>query len=186
MLVFDIQDVGARFYTWASTMKHAMQAAAEAKLPFLVLDRPNPINGVAVEGPILDQDLISFVGCSRIPLRHGMTLGELARYLNVEDHVDATLDVISMKNWRRDDWWDATSLTWVDPSPNMRNFTAALLYTGVAMLEYSPDWSVGRGTVAPFEQAGAEWVKGAELATYLNRQFIPGVRFYPTIFVPGL
>jgi uncharacterized protein YbbC (DUF1343 family)/CubicO group peptidase (beta-lactamase class C family) len=184
MLVFDIQDVGARFYTWASTMKHAMQAAAEAKLPFLVLDRPNPINGVAVEGPILDQDLISFVGCSRIPLRHGMTLGELARYLNVEDHVDATLDVISMKNWRRDDWWDATSLTWVDPSPNMRNFTAALLYTGVAMLEYSPDWSVGRGTVAPFEQAGAEWVKGAELATYLNRQFIPGVRFYPTIFVP--
>jgi uncharacterized protein YbbC (DUF1343 family)/CubicO group peptidase (beta-lactamase class C family) len=184
MLVFDIQDVGARFYTWASTMKYAMQAAAEAKLPFLVLDRPNPINGVAVEGPILDQDLISFVGCSRIPLRHGMTLGELARYLNVEDHVDANLDVIPMKNWRRDDWWDATSLTWVDPSPNMRNFTAALLYTGVAMLEFSPDWSVGRGTVAPFEQAGAQWVKGAELATYLNRQFIPGVRFYPTIFVP--
>jgi uncharacterized protein YbbC (DUF1343 family)/CubicO group peptidase (beta-lactamase class C family) len=184
MLVFDIQDVGARFYTWASTMKYAMQAAAEAKLPFLVLDRPNPINGVAVEGPILDQDLISFVGCSRIPLRHGMTLGELARYFNVEDRVNANLDVIPMKSWRRADWWDATSLTWVDPSPNMRNFTAALLYTGVAMLEFSPDWSVGRGTVAPFEQAGAGWVKGAELAAYLNRRFIPGVRFYPTLFVP--
>jgi uncharacterized protein YbbC (DUF1343 family)/CubicO group peptidase (beta-lactamase class C family) len=184
MLVFDIQDVGARFYTWASTMKYAMQAAAEAKLPFLVLDRPNPVNGVAVEGPVLDQDLISFVGCSRIPLRHGMTLGELARYLNVEDRVNAKLDVIPMKNWRRDDWWDATSLTWVDPSPNMRNFTAALLYTGVAMLEFSPDWSVGRGTVAPFEQAGAGWVKGTELAAYLNRRFIPGIRFYPTTFVP--
>jgi uncharacterized protein YbbC (DUF1343 family)/CubicO group peptidase (beta-lactamase class C family) len=184
MLVFDIQDVGARFYTWASTMKYAMQAAADAKLPFFVLDRPNPINGVAVEGPVLDQDLISFVGCSRIPLRHGMTLGELARWINVEDHVNAELEVIPMKNWRRFDWWDATSLTWVDPSPNMRNFNAALLYTGVAMLEFSPEWSVGRGTVAPFEQAGAEWVKGAELATNLNRRFIPGIRFYPTVFVP--
>ena len=184
LLVFDIQDVGARFYTWASTMKYAMEEAALAKLPFLVLDRPNPINGVAVEGPILDPDLFSFVGCSQIPLRHGMTLGELARWFNAEDHVNANLEVIPMKNWRRDDWWDATSLTWVDPSPNMRNFTAALLYTGVAMLEYSPDWSVGRGTVAPFEQAGAEWVNGAELAAYLNRRFIPGIRFYPTIFVP--
>ena len=184
VLVFDIQDVGARFYTWASTMKYAMEAAARAKLPFVVLDRPNPINGVAVEGPLLDQDLISFVGCSQIPLRHGMTLGELARWFNAEDHVNAELEVIPMRDWRRDDWWDATSLTWVDPSPNMRNFTAALLYTGVAMLEFSPDWSVGRGTVAPFEQAGAEWVKGAELAAYLNRRFIPGIRFYPTIFVP--
>jgi uncharacterized protein YbbC (DUF1343 family)/CubicO group peptidase (beta-lactamase class C family) len=184
ILVFDIQDVGARFYTWASTMKYAMEAAASVKLPFLVLDRPNPINGVAVEGPIIDKDLISFVGCSQIPLRHGMTLGELARWFNAEDHVNATLEVIPMKNWRRGDWWDSTSLTWVDPSPNMRNFTAALLYTGVAMLEFSPNWSVGRGTVAPFEQAGADWVKGSELATYLNREFIPGVRFYPTSFVP--
>jgi len=184
VLVLDIQDVGARFYTWASTMKYAMEAAAAAKLPFLVLDRPNPINGVAVEGPLLDQDLISFVGCSQIPLRHGMTLGELARWFNAEDHVNAELEIIPMQNWHREDWWDATSLTWVDPSPNMRNFTAALLYTGVAMLEFSPGWSVGRGTVAPFEQAGAEWVKGPELATYLNRRFIPGVRFYPTVFMP--
>ena len=184
MLVFDIQDVGARFYTWASTMKYAMEAAASTKLPFLVLDRPNPINGVAVEGPILDKDLVSFVGCSQIPLRHGMTLGELARWFNTEDHVNAALEVVPMKNWRRGDWWDATSLTWVDPSPNMRNFTEALLYTGVAMLEFSPDWSVGRGTVAPFEQAGAEWIRGAELASYLNRRFIPGIRFYPTLFVP--
>ena len=96
----------------------------------------------------------------------------------------AKLEVVPMKNWRRTDWWDATSLTWVDPSPNMRSFEAALLYPGVAMLEASPNWSVGRGTPAPFQQAGAEWVKGAELAAYLNRRFVPGVRFYPTRFVP--
>jgi uncharacterized protein YbbC (DUF1343 family) len=184
VLVFDIQDVGARFYTYATTMKYAMEAAAQAKLPFIVLDRPNPINGVAVEGPILDENLMSFIGCSRIPLRHGMTMGELARLYNGEDHVNAALEVVPMKNWRRADWWDATSLPWVDPSPNMRSFNAALLYPGVAMLEFSPDWSVGRGTGAPFEQAGADWLKGAEFAAYLNRQFIPGIRFYPTRFVP--
>lgn len=184
VLVFDIQDVGARFYTYATTMKYAMETAAQAKLPFIVLDRPNPINGVAVEGPLLDADLLSFVGCSRIPVRHGMTMGELARWFNGEDSVNAALEVIAMKNWRRADWWDATSLPWVDPSPNMRSFYAELLYPGVAMLEYSPDWSVGRGTPAPFEQAGADWLKGTEFAAYLNRRFVPGIRFYPTRFVP--
>ncbi|MGO9239888.1 MAG: exo-beta-N-acetylmuramidase NamZ domain-containing protein [Bryobacteraceae bacterium] len=184
VLVFDIQDVGARFYTYISTLKYAMQAAAEAGLPIVVLDRPNPLNGVDVEGPVLDRELISFVGCSPIGLRHGMTVGELARWFNGEEHVGAKLEVVPMKNWRRTDWWDATSLMWVDPSPNMRSLEAALLYPGVAMLEASPNWSVGRGTPAPFQQAGAEWVRGAELAAYLNRRFVPGVRFYPTRFVP--
>jgi uncharacterized protein YbbC (DUF1343 family)/CubicO group peptidase (beta-lactamase class C family) len=184
VLVFDIQDIGARFYTYIATLKYAMQAAAEAGLPILVLDRPNPLNGVDVEGPVLERELISFVGCSQIALRHGMTVGELARWFNGEDHVGAKLEVVPLKNWRRADWWDATSLVWVDPSPNMRSFEAALLYPGVAMLEAAPDWSVGRGTPAPFEQAGADWVKGAELAAYLNRRFVPGVRFYPTRFVP--
>lgn len=183
-LVFDIQDVGARFYTFASTMQYAMQASASAKLPFIVLDRPNPLNGVAVEGPILDPDLLSFIGCSQIPLRHGMTMGELARWYNAEDHINAALEVVPMRNWRRADWWDATTLAWVDPSPNMRNFNAALLYPGVAMLEFAPNWSVGRGTVAPFEQAGADWLNGTEFAAYLNRRFVPGIRFYPTRFVP--
>lgn len=184
LLVFDIQDIGARFYTYISTLKYAMQAAAEAKLPIIVLDRPNPLNGVDVEGPVLDRELLSFIGCSQIALRHGMTAGELARWFNGEDQVSARLEVVPMKNWRRADWWDATSLVWIDPSPNMRSFQAALLYPGVAMLEASPNWSVGRGTPAPFEQAGADWVKGAELAAYLNRRFVPGVRFYPTRFVP--
>lgn len=184
VLVFDIQDVGARFYTYISTLKYAMQAAAEAKLPIIVLDRPNPLNGVDVEGPVLERELMSFVGCSQIALRHGMTAGELARWFNGEDHVGAKLEVVQMKNWRRADWWDATSLVWVDPSPNMRSLQAALLYPGVAMLEAATNWSVGRGTPAPFEQAGADWVKGAELAAYLNRRFVAGVRFYPTRFVP--
>ena len=184
LLVFDIQDIGARFYTYISTLKYAMQAAAEAKLPIIVLDRPNPLNGIDVEGPVLDRDLQSFIGCSQIALRHGMTAGELARWFNGEDQVGARLEVVPVKNWRRADWWDATSLMWIDPSPNMRNFQAALLYPGVAMLEASPNWSVGRGTPAPFEQAGADWVQGAELAAYLNRRFVPGVRFYPTRFVP--
>jgi len=183
-LVFDIQDVGARFYTYSTTMKYAMEAAAQAKLPFIVLDRPNLINGTAVEGPVLDADLLSFIGCSRIPLRHGMTMGELARWYNGEDHVNADLEVVPMKNWRRADWWDATTLPWVDPSPNMRSFNAALLYPGVAMLEFSSNWSVGRGTAAPFEEAGADWLNGTQFAAYLNRRFIPGIRFYPTRFVP--
>ena len=184
VLVFDIQDIGARFYTYISTLKYAMQAAAEAKLPIIVLDRPNPLNGIDVEGPVLDRDLQSFIGCSQIALRHGMTAGELARWFNGEDQVGARLEVVPMQNWRRADWWDATSLVWIDPSPNMRSLQAALLYPGIAMLEASPNWSVGRGTPAPFEQAGADWVKGAELAAYLNRRFVPGVRFYPTRFVP--
>ena len=184
VLVFDIQDIGARFYTYASTMKGAMEVAAQTNLPFLILDRPNPINGITVEGPMLDPDLISFVGCTRMPLRHGMTLGELAMLMNTEDGINAKVEVVKLKNWRRTDWWDSTGLPWVNPSPNMRNLTAALVYPGVAMAEYARNYSVGRGTEAPFQQVGADWIRGRELATYLNKRFVPGVRFYPTMFIP--
>lgn len=185
VLVFDVQDIGARFYTYVSTMKNAMEAATAAGKPFLVLDRPNPITGAIVEGPMLDAELRSFVGCSVMPLRHGMTLGELARWMNTSEKIGAKLEVIPIKNWRRSDWWDMTGLTWVDPSPNMRSLTAATLYPGVALLEASPNYSVGRGTAEPFEQIGADWMDGRELASYLNRRMIPGVRFYPTRLKPA-
>jgi uncharacterized protein YbbC (DUF1343 family) len=184
-LVFDIQDVGARFYTYSCTMLYGMQEAARAHVPFFVLDRPNPISGVHVEGPILDRDLESFVGCLEIPVRHGMTLGELANMANAEQHLGLELRVIPMKGWERGDWFDSTGLTWVNPSPNMRSLNAALLYPGIGMLEASPNYSVGRGTDAPFEQVGADWIRGRELAAFLNARSIPGVRVYPTRFTPA-
>lgn len=185
VLVFDIQDVGARFYTYICTMKNAMEEAARLRLPFYVLDRPNPLTGVYVEGPMLDPDLHSFVGCADIPLRHAMTAGELATLMKAESRLDLDLHVVAMKNWERGDWFDSTGLIWVDPSPNMRSLNAALLYPGVAMLEYSRNYSVGRGTGAPFEQIGADWINGRELAAYLNSRYIPGVRVYPTRFQPS-
>lgn len=184
-LVFDIQDVGARFYTYSCTMLYAMEEAAKARVPFYVLDRPNPITGVHVEGPVLDQDLESFVGCYETPLRHGMTFGELARMANGERKLGADLHVVALQGWERGDWFDSTGLTWVDPSPNMRSLNAAILYPGVAMLEASPNYSVGRGTGAPFEQIGADWIQGSELAAFLNSRYIPGVRFYATRFRPA-
>lgn len=184
VLVFDIQDVGARFYTYITTMAYAMEEAARRKIPFIVLDRPNPITGTRVEGPMLEPELASFVGYMPMPLRHGMTVGELARYFNTENRIGADLTVVRMEGWQRGDWFDSTGLTWVDPSPNMRSLNAALLYPGVALLEYSRNYSVGRGTDAPFEQVGADWIQGRELASYLNRRFIPGVRAYPTRFQP--
>ncbi|MGB9605959.1 MAG: exo-beta-N-acetylmuramidase NamZ domain-containing protein, partial [Bryobacteraceae bacterium] len=137
VLVFDIQDIGARFYTYVTTMAYAMEEAARRKIPFVVLDRPNPITGTHVEGPILDADLTSFVGYFPLPLRHGMTVGELARYFNRENKIGADLTVVAMEGWHRGDWLDSTGLAWVDPSPNIRSLNAALLYPGVAMLEYS-------------------------------------------------
>jgi uncharacterized protein YbbC (DUF1343 family)/CubicO group peptidase (beta-lactamase class C family) len=185
VLVFDIQDVGARFYTYISTMGYAMEEAARRRIPFYVLDRPNPINGVRVEGPLLDVDLRSFVGYYSLPVRHGMTIGELAKLFNDGNSLKAELHVIPLRNWQRGDWFDSTGLLWVNPSPNIRSLQAALLYPGVAMLEASPDYSVGRGTDAPFEQIGAPWIKGTELAAWLNARFVPGVRFYPTRFRPA-
>lgn len=185
VLVFDMQDVGARFYTYLSTMKNAMEAAAEAGKEFIVLDRPNPITGIAVEGPMIDADLISFVGAIEIPVRHGMTLGELARMIQAESGLKLKLTVIAMEGWRRGDWWDSTGLAWVNPSPNMRSLNAAVLYPGVALLEYAKNWSVGRGTDAPFEQAGADWLDARAVAAHLNRRAIPGVRVHVTEFEPA-
>jgi len=184
-LVFDIQDAGARFYTYITTMAYAIEAAAARHIPFFALDRPNPIAGTHVEGPTLDPDLRSFTGyLAGSPLRHGMTAGELARLFNARNGIGAELHVIPMRNWQRGDWFDSTGLPWTDPSPNLRSLTAALLYPGVALLEYSEDYSVGRGTDAPFEQIGAEWIDGRALASLLNSQFIPGVRVYPARFRP--
>ncbi len=184
-LVFDIQDVGARFYTYSCTMLYGMEEAAKARLPFYVLDRPNPITGVHVEGPMLDPDLESFVGCFEMPLRHGLTLGELANMANGERNLEVDLHVVPMEGWDRGDWFDSTGLPWIDPSPNMRSLNAATLYPGVAMLESSQNYSVGRGTDAPFEQIGADWIHGPELAGFLNTRYIPGVRVYPTRFRPS-
>jgi uncharacterized protein YbbC (DUF1343 family)/CubicO group peptidase (beta-lactamase class C family) len=184
-LVFDIQDAGARFYTYSCTMLYALEEAAKARMPFYVLDRPNPVTGAHVEGPLLDPNLHSFAGCFAMPVRHGLTLGELATMVNAERKLNADLRVIRMKGWQRGDWFDSTGLTWTDPSPNMRSLNAAALYSGLALLEASPNYSVGRGTDAPFEQIGAEWIRGAQLAQFLNQRFLPGVRAYATRFQPS-
>lgn len=183
-LVFDIQGVGARFYTFSCTMLYSLEAAAQTKKPFYLLDRPNPITGTHVEGPIIDKGLESFTGCLDVPVRHGMTLGELATMANTEMHLGADLHVVRISNWQRGDWFDSGNLMWIDPSPNIRSLNAALLYPGLALLEANRDYSVGRGTDAPFEQIGADWINGQQLAEYLNRRFIPGVRIYPTEFEP--
>ncbi|MEQ1886397.1 MAG: exo-beta-N-acetylmuramidase NamZ domain-containing protein [Bryobacteraceae bacterium] len=184
-LVFDMQDIGARFYTYSCTMLSAMEEAAASRLPFYVLDRPNPITGTHVEGPILDADLNSFVGCYDLPVRHGLTLGELATMANAERKWNVDLHVVRMAEWQRGDWFDSTGLLWTDPSPNMRSLNAAALYEGLALLEASPNYSVGRGTDAPFEQIGADWIRSVELAKYLNDRRVPGVRVYPTRFQPS-
>ena len=184
-LVFDIADAGARFYTYVSTMAYAMEEAARAKLPFYVLDRPNPVTGLHVEGPMLDKSETSFLTYFPLPLRHGMTAGELARLFNAENRIGADLTVIPIQGWKRSAWFDETGLPWVDLSPNLRSLNEALLYPGLAMLEYSPNYSVGRGTDAPFEQVGADFLNGRELAAYLDRRGIPGVRAYPVEFQPS-
>jgi len=184
VLLVDLQDLGCRIYTFITTLLYVLEAAAKDGKAVWVLDRPNPITGTRIEGPIMQKDLESFVGCYDIPLRHGMTFGELATFANVEGHLGADLHVVKMTNWMRGDWFDATTLSWIDPSPNMRSLNAALLYPGLAMLEATTDYSVGRGTDAPFEQIGADWIKGQALATLLNSRFIPGVRVYPTRFKP--
>ncbi|HEX4808914.1 MAG TPA: exo-beta-N-acetylmuramidase NamZ domain-containing protein [Bryobacteraceae bacterium] len=184
-IVFDIQDVGVRFYTYSTTMLYALQDAGKAHKRFYVLDRPNPLTGTHVEGPVLDKDLESFIGPYELPVRHGMTFGELATMANAEQHWGADLHVISMRNWQRGDWFDSTTLTWVNPSPNIRSLTASLLYPGLGMLEANTNYSVGRGTDAPFEQVGADWIDGQALALYLNARLIPGVRAYSTRFTPA-
>ena len=184
-LVFDIQDIGVRFYTFESTLLYAMEEAAKARIPVYVLDRPNPLTGIHVEGPMLDASNLSFVGAYPLPLRHGLTIGELAMLENGERHLNAEVHVIEMAGWNRADWFDATGLPWINPSPNIRNPEAALLYPGLGMLEYSLNYSVGRGTDEPFQRIGADWIDGNRLADYLSSRAVPGVRFYPVKFTPA-
>lgn len=184
VLVFDIQDVGARFYTYSCSMLYALEEAARNKIPFLVLDRPNPVTGEHVEGPMIDRNLESFVGCFEMPVRHGMTFGELAGMMNGERKIGADLRVVKVEGWERGDWFDATGLPWVNPSPNMPGLNSATLYTGVALLEYAKNYSVGRGTAVAFEQIGTDWINGRQLAEYLNGRGIEGVRAYPVRFRP--
>jgi uncharacterized protein YbbC (DUF1343 family) len=187
VLVFDIQDIGTRFYTYISTMSLAMEAAAEQGIEFVVLDRPNPIGGVAVEGPVLDLRYRSFVGRHPIALRHGMTVGELATMFNsegwLEGGVQAKLTVVKMRGWQRDMFFEETGLPWVRPSPNMPNVDAALLYPGVALLE-ATNFSEGRGTTRPFELVGAPWIDSGELIRKLQSYAMPGISFKDTSFVP--
>jgi uncharacterized protein YbbC (DUF1343 family) len=183
-LVYDIQDIGCRFYTYLTTLGYILETAAEHKLRVVVLDRPNPIGGVAVEGPLLEKRRESFVGYHPLPVRHGMTVGELALLFNKERKIDAMLEVVEMEGWKRDDLFDRTGLVWRNPSPNMRSLTAALLYPGIGLLE-TTNVSVGRGTDRPFEVIGAPWLDGRRLAAALARTGLPGMRFMPTQFTPA-
>lgn len=182
-LIFDMQDVGTRYYTYATTMAYAMEAAAQYKLDFFVLDRPNPITGSTVQGPVLDADLVSFITYLPLPVRHGMTIGELARLFNEEKRLGAKLHVIKMRHYDRASWFDQTGFAWVAPSPNLRRLEQAVLYPGVAMVE-AANVSVGRGTDTPFEVMGAPWIDGKALAQYLGGRAIGGVRFEATTFTP--
>jgi uncharacterized protein YbbC (DUF1343 family)/CubicO group peptidase (beta-lactamase class C family) len=183
-LVFDIQDVGVRFYTYITTMGYSMEAAARKGIAFYVLDRPNPITGSLVQGPILDKDLKSFVSYfPSMPVRHGMTVGELAKMFKAENKINVKLHVIKMHGYKRTDWYDETGLQWMNPSPNLRNLTEAILYPGVALVEGS-NVSVGRGTNTPFELLGAPWIHAEKLSEYLNNRKIQGVRFMPVDFTP--
>ncbi|MBV9848774.1 MAG: DUF1343 domain-containing protein [Armatimonadetes bacterium] len=182
-LVFDIQDIGCRFYTYISTLGNVMEAAGEQGLRVVVLDRPNPITGQHVEGPLADEDKLSFTAYHPLPVRHGMTVGELARLFHAERGLSCPLDVVPCEGWRRGDWYDATGLLWTDPSPNMRALMAAALYPGVGLLEMT-NLSVGRGTDAPFELVGAPFMDAHALAAALNAERLPGVRCYPVRFTP--
>ena len=184
VLVFDIQDVGTRFYTYIYTMALAMEAAAEQGIPFIVLDRPNPIGGLKVEGPVLEApEYASFVGQYEIPLRHGMTVGELAKLFNKEFGINADLTVINMKNWKRSMDYNDTGLEWVLPSPNMPTLETAYAYPGTALIE-GTNVSEGRGTTKPFEMLGAPFMNSTELARELNRLNLAGVEFRAASFTP--
>jgi uncharacterized protein YbbC (DUF1343 family)/CubicO group peptidase (beta-lactamase class C family) len=183
-VVIDLQDVGARFYTYSTTMAYVMEEAAKRKLKVVILDRPNPVNGWQVEGPSLDESSRGFTGyLPAMPIRHGMTLGELARLFNDLGRIGCDLDVVAMQHWTRADWFDETALEWINPSPNMRNLNEATLYPGIAAFEFA-NISVGRGTDTPFEQIGAPWIDGRRLAEALNARAIPGIRIYPVRFTP--
>lgn len=182
-LVFDIQDVGTRFYTYISTLGLAMEAAALHHLRFVVLDRVNPINGMQVEGPLADADRLSFTAYHALPVRHGMTTGELARLFNQERQLGARLEVVPLRGWRREAWFDETGQLWRNPSPNMRSLAEATLYPGIGLLE-ATNLSVGRGTDTPFEVVGAPFIDARTLAAELRGAGLAGVTFVPVQFTP--
>jgi len=182
-VVIDIQDAGARFYTYETTLGYFLEGAAQAGVEVIVLDRPDPITGAFVQGPVSDAGHESFTNYWTVPVRHGMTMGELAKMFNTERNINARLTVVPMEGWQRGDWFDSTGLGWVNPSPNLRSATEAALYPGVALIE-GTNVSVGRGTDTPFELVGAPWIKSRELAAYLNARGIAGVRFVPVTFTP--
>jgi len=183
VFVYDIPQFGARFLTRITLLGYCIEAAAKKGIPFYVLDRPNFINGVDVAGPLLDDKYVSLVGYMRMPIRHGMTAGELALMMNGERKLGADVKVIRMEGWKRSMWYDETGLEWMNPSPNIRNLTQATLYPGVCLLE-SPQVSVGRGTDTPFQVVGAPWFRAREIAAHLNARGLPGVSFMARRFRP--
>jgi uncharacterized protein YbbC (DUF1343 family)/CubicO group peptidase (beta-lactamase class C family) len=183
-VVIDLQDAGVRFYTYETVLRYFLEAAAQSGTEIIVLDRPNPVNGAFVQGPSSDPGAESYVDSMPIPVRHGMTLGELARYDNEQLHLNAQLTVIAMKGWQRGDWYDSTGLPWVNPSPNLRDMDELALYSALGLIE-STNVSVGRGTDTPFKQFGAPWIDSRVLAQFLNQRSLPGVRFYATEFTPA-
>jgi uncharacterized protein YbbC (DUF1343 family) len=187
VLLVDLQDVGARYYTYAGTMAYAMEAAVEEGISVVVLDRPNPINGVDVEGTVLDTTLRSLVGMFPIPARHGLTLGELARMIAGEGWIAGasklSLTVVPMDGWKRTVWYDETGMSWIAPSPNMTTLATAIVYPGTCLFE-GTNVSEGRGTQRPFEYIGAPWIDSTSIANALNRLTLPGVRFEPISFTP--
>jgi uncharacterized protein YbbC (DUF1343 family) len=182
-LVFDIQDAGVRFYTYTTTLAYCMEEAAKRNIGFFVLDRPDPINGETIEGPMLDPDKTSFTAYYPLPIRYGLTIGELAQFLNAENHINADLHVIAMKNWHRNYFYESTGLRWIPPSPNLLTQKGAILYPGIEILQ-NAGVSVGRGTETPFEEFGAPWINGDDVAAALNNRHLPGVRFVNQPFVP--
>jgi uncharacterized protein YbbC (DUF1343 family) len=179
----DVQDAGVRFYTYATTLGFLLEAAAQSNTEVVVLDRPNPITGSFVQGPMSQADLKNFNNYHPVPVRHGMTLGELGQMFNVERKLGARLRVVAMQGWLRGDWFDSTGIVWTNPSPNLRSINEAILYPGVGLIERT-NISVGRGTNTPFELLGAPWIEPRAFADYLNARLIPGVRFVPVTFTP--
>jgi uncharacterized protein YbbC (DUF1343 family) len=182
-LVFDVQDAGVRFYTYVTTMGYCMEEAAKHNIAFYVLDRPNPLGGEIVEGPVLDPDKTSFTGYFLLPVRYGLTIGELAQFLNDQNNIHCELHVIAMKNWHRNYFYESTRARWVPPSPNLRTLKGSILYPGLEILQ-NAGVSVGRGTEAPFEEFGAPWIDGDEVAAELNARHLPGLRFTGQPFIP--
>src|SRR6201996_2345655 len=175
-LVFDVQDAGVRFYTYTTTMAYCMEEAAKRHIAFYVLDRPNPLGGDVIEGPTIDADKTAFVAYYPIPIRYGLTIGELAQFFNHENHIDCDLHVIEMKNWHRNYFFESTGIRWTPPSPNLRTLKGSIVYPGLDILQ-NAGVSVGRGTETPFEEFGAPWIVGADVAADLNELHLPGLRF---------